>query len=76
MPIEKFRTLEEASLALRSVPGSKEHLKRLRFSYSFWSRLRPTVAMQGVRKYRSPEEAAAAEGSSAHPAQIFPGTEH
>ena len=65
MPIQKFRTLEEASLALRTVPGSDANVSRLRFSYSFWSRVNPRVVTRGVRKYRSAEAAEAdADGKS------------
>lgn len=57
MPVKKFRSLEEASAAMRCEPRSKEHLRRLRFSYEFWSRVRPRTFPRGVTRYRSMEEA-------------------
>lgn len=57
MPVQKFRSLEEASAAMRCEPRSEEHLRRLRFSYEFWSRVRPVTFPRGVRRYRSIEDA-------------------
>jgi len=53
MPVEKFRSTDDARRAQRSVPGSPENLKRMAFVLEFWSR----VARQGVFKYRSITEA-------------------
>jgi hypothetical protein len=67
MPIQKFRSLDEASAARRCEPRSAEHLRRLRFTYAFWSRLRPRIVVQGVHRYRSIEEANAARDAMATP---------
>lgn len=60
MPVQKFRSLSEASAALQCKPGSAENLRRLRFAYEFWSRMRPKHPPRGVSRYRSVEEADAA----------------
>lgn len=57
MPIQKFRSLDEARAAQRSRPGSEENLRRLRAVLLFWSRARPKTFQRGVFKYRSVQEA-------------------
>lgn len=57
MPIQKFKSLEEARRAQRSIPGSETNLRRLRFVLEFWSRVRPKAHTRGVTKFRSMEEA-------------------
>jgi len=61
MPVQKFRSLDEARKALWSEGGSPENLRRLRFSYEFWSRVHPRQFPRGVWKYRSLQEANRAE---------------
>ena len=61
MPVTKFRSLDEARAAQWSEGGSEENLRRLRFVLKFWSRLRPRRVPHGVFRYRSIEEANAAE---------------
>ena len=57
MPVQKFRTPDDARRAQRSVPGSEENLRRLAFVLAFWSRIRPRTVPHGVFKFRSPAEA-------------------
>jgi hypothetical protein len=59
MPLWKFRTLDEAGARERSVPGSPEHLRRLRLAWEFWARARPKEHTRGVFRYRSIEDAQA-----------------
>ena len=60
MPIQKFRSFDEARRAQRSIPGSETNLRRLRFVLEFWSRVRPKTHARGVTKFRSSEDADAA----------------
>lgn len=62
MPVEKFRTLDEARSAQQVEPLSPARLRQLRFVYEFWSRIRrPRGSVpRGVTRYRSIEEANAA----------------
>ena len=57
MPVEKFRSTDDARRAQRSSPGSPENLRRLAFVLEFWSRVHPRVPRPGVFKYRSMAEA-------------------
>lgn len=57
MPVQKFRTPEDARHAQRSVPGSETNVRRMSFVLEFWSRARPKRVPHGVFKYRSQEEA-------------------
>lgn len=61
MPVQKFRTSEDARREQRSVPGSETNVRRMKFVLEFWSRARPKQVPQGVFKYRSPQEAENAE---------------
>jgi hypothetical protein len=60
MPVQKFRTFDDARRSQRSEPGSAENLRRLAFVLDFWSRARKRKVPHGVFKFRSPEEADAA----------------
>ncbi len=60
MAIQKFKSFDHARRAQRSVPGSDMNLRRLRFVFEFWSRLRPQSHQRGVTKFRTMEEADAA----------------
>lgn len=60
MPVEKFRSLDEARRAQRSEPGSDLNVRRMAFVLEFWSRVHPKRVQHGVFKYRSPEEGDAA----------------
>lgn len=57
MPIQKFRSPDEARCAQRSVPGSETNIRRMRFVLEFWSRVHPREIRRGVSKYRSQREA-------------------
>lgn len=57
MPVQKFRTSEDARRAQRSVPGSETNVRRMTFVLEFWSRARPKQVPHGVFKYRSQQEA-------------------
>lgn len=57
MPVQKFRSLDEARRAQRSTPGGAEIARRMRFVLEFWSRLRPCRVPHGVFKFRSHDEA-------------------
>ncbi len=61
MPVEKFRTSDEARVSQRSRPGSEENVRRMNFVLEFWSRVHPRQIRRGVFKYRSPAEAQADE---------------
>ena len=56
MPVEKFRSLDEARRAQRSEPGSETNVRRMTFVLEFWSRIHPKRVQHGVFKYRSPDE--------------------
>jgi hypothetical protein len=56
MPVQKFRSSDEARRAQRSVPGSEENIRRMRFVLDFWSRVHPREIRRGVTKYRSRNE--------------------
>lgn len=60
MPVQKFRTLDEAREALWGEPGSAEHLRRVAWLWAFGRKLQPRRYPPGVHRYRSIEEAAAA----------------
>lgn len=57
MPVQKFRSPDEARRALRSEPGSETNVRRMIFVLDFWSRLRPKTAPRGVFKFRSLQDA-------------------
>ena len=59
MPVQKFRTFEDASRALAaSTPeGATSLEQRIARLWSFSAALAPPLAFRGVRKYRSMEEA-------------------
>lgn len=57
MPIQKFRSPDEARRAQRSEPGSETNIRRMRFVLEFWSRVRPRAIHRGVTKYHSVREA-------------------
>lgn len=57
MPVQKFRTSDEARGAQRSIPGSETNVRRMTFVLQFWSRARPKQVRHGVFKYRSQQEA-------------------
>lgn len=57
MPVEKFRSLDDARRAQRSEPGSERNVRRMTFVLQFWSRVHPKRVQHGVFKYRSPHEA-------------------
>jgi hypothetical protein len=57
MPVQKFRTPDEARVAQRSVAGSEQNIRRLRAILDFWSKARPRRILRGVHKYHSVQEA-------------------
>ena len=60
MPIQKFRSLLEASRALRVRPGTAEHSRALRSVFWMAAQFAPERQLPpGVFKFRSIEEAQA-----------------
>jgi len=58
MPVQKFRSFEEARAALWTQPGSEQTIATLRSLLNLWNRLRPMRFRPGVYRYRSIDEAA------------------
>ncbi len=63
MPVQKFRSFEQAERALWTVGGSKENLSRLEWLYGLWSALRLQPPFRGLHRYRSLQEANAARSA-------------
>jgi len=57
MPVQKFRSFEEARDALWSEPGTTEHSKRMAWVWSFARRLSPPSFPRGVYRHASIEDA-------------------
>ena len=57
MPVQKFRSPDEARRLPVSTAGSEENVRRLRSVLDFWSRPRPKIVPRGVFKYRPIEDA-------------------
>ncbi|MBM3227100.1 MAG: hypothetical protein FJZ47_25310 [Candidatus Tectomicrobia bacterium] len=57
MPIQKFRSLEEAERALWASPMHTDLLARIEALWSFSMQLVPRDIPRGVRKFRTLEEA-------------------
>jgi hypothetical protein len=57
MPVQKFRSFEDAKEALWGRIGDPEHLKRVAWLWAFSQRLRPARPRPGLRRYRSSQEA-------------------
>jgi len=57
MPVQKFRTHEEARRALWIPPGDPRIPRRLRYWLGVWTVLYPLARPRGVSKFRSIEEA-------------------
>ena len=57
MPVQKFRTFNEAEKALWCFEPDEEYFRKLREMYSLARELNPIRYPQGVFKYRSIEEA-------------------
>lgn len=57
MPVQKFRTFDEAREALWGEPGSPEHLRRVAWLWAFGRKLSPRRYPAGVHRYRSIQEA-------------------
>jgi len=57
MPVEKFRTLQEAERALQSRPGADDLVERVRAVWHRTGRLARRRYPVGVRKYLTMEEA-------------------
>lgn len=57
MPIQRFRTFEEARRDLWLPPGDPKLLARVRSLWEFSARLAPPNMPRGVRKFRTIEEA-------------------
>lgn len=60
MPVERYRTLEEARAALWSRRVDAAFLRRVRWLWAFADRLAPARFAPGLYRYRSIEEAAQA----------------
>lgn len=58
MPVQKFRTLEEADRALEMMQSTPKQLaRRVDSLWKFSASLAPRQSFRGVRKYRSIEDA-------------------
>jgi len=57
MPIQRFKSSEEAREALWVLPGDPHLIPRIRKLWDFAARLAPGAAPRGVRKFRSVEDA-------------------
>ncbi len=57
MPVQKFRTFEEARVALWSSPDDPKLPDRIRRWWCVCARFSRTHAPRGVRKFRTIEEA-------------------
>lgn len=57
MPVQKFRSLEEAERALWTKGGSEENLRRLSWLYRLSADPGKRPIQRGVQRYRSNEEA-------------------
>lgn len=57
MPLERFRSFEQAKDALWGRLGEPGHLRRVAWLWAFSQRLRPAQPRPGVRRYHSIEEA-------------------
>jgi len=58
MPIQRFRTHEEARRALWHRPDEGDLAARMRRLWAFAARLCPSRAPRGLRRFRSIEDAA------------------
>ncbi len=58
MPVQKFRSFDEATRALSKEPADSDTIAaRVASIWAFSSALTPPLGFRGVRKYRSIEEA-------------------
>lgn len=57
MPVQKFRSFEEAREALWGEAGDPRHLRRVAWLWAFSDLLRPVRFPRGVHRYASIEEA-------------------
>jgi len=57
MPVQKFRSFEEAREALWGEPGDPDHLRRVAWLWAFAERLYPMIFPHGVYRFTSIEEA-------------------
>jgi len=57
MPVQRFRSFEEAREALWGDPGDPEYLRQISWLWAFADRLYPRRFPRGVYRYTSIEEA-------------------
>ena len=57
MPVQRFRNFDDARRDLWLAPGDPKLWARIRSLWEFSGRLAPCTIPQGVRKFRSIEEA-------------------
>lgn len=57
MPVQKFRSFEEAKEALWGRLGDPEHLRHVAWLWAFSQRIRPSRPRPGVKRFRSVAEA-------------------
>jgi hypothetical protein len=57
MPVQKFRSFDEARRALWGDPGDPAYLRRVAWLWAFADRLHPRRFPHGVYRYASIEEA-------------------
>ena len=60
MPVQKFRSLDEARLALEREPLGPGHLARVAWVWRFAHQISPRRYPPGVHRYRTIEEASQA----------------
>lgn len=63
MPVYKFRTFKEASVALWASPDDPKLPDRIRGWWRFCARFARTQAPRGVRKFATLDEANAEQGA-------------
>ncbi len=57
MPVQRFRTFDDARRDLWVAPGDPKLLARIRSLWEFSARLAPSNMPRGLRKFRTIEEA-------------------
>ena len=57
MPVQKFRSFEEAREALWGEPGDPGYLRQIAWLWAFSARVAPRRYPKGVHRYRSIGEA-------------------
>jgi hypothetical protein len=61
MPVQRFKTFEEAEQALWCFSPDARYFSRLRSLFHLAARLRPASPLQGLQKFKSLHEAQSAK---------------